>query len=127
MGLYTRLQVHAELHNLTGDALYGLVWMCDPTSMKWDQYLPDHPFFKLRRSILLFQEDSKFAPSCKKVGNIWILHTDASIKNYEGEIEKFINWIKPFVKKPLLSDKYFAQSIQESSNIIMNFSIEDIL
>lgn len=127
MGLYTRLQVHAELHNLTGDAVYGLIWMCDPFSKPGhDSLLPYHKFFKQDRAHSLFHMDRKFPPEFTKISETtWILRTNAAIKNYEGEIEMFIDWIKPFVKKPLLSDKYFAQSIQEGSGITINFSLED--
>lgn len=128
MGIYTRLQVHAELHNLTGDATYALIKLCDPRSemLSNDRLLPYHPFFKQIRTHSLFHMDRYILPVFTKISeDTWTLRTNASIKNYEGEIEMFIDWIKPFVKKPLLSDKYFAQSIQENSEITIDFTLED--
>ena len=32
-----------------------------------------------------------------KISNAWVLSSRANIKNYGSEIEKFLEWIKPFI------------------------------
>jgi len=66
--------------------------------------LPDHPLFKCERwhqlltcssyyfvprSVAIFEYDD--------VGKSWCLVSHAGLKNYDGEIGKFIDWISPYV------------------------------
>lgn len=60
----------------------------------------DHIFFQCERWYFLFlstnwgsTEGAKFYRS----GNHWVLELDTEFKNYDDEIEKFVDWITPYV------------------------------
>lgn len=70
----------------------------------WNPLLPDHPLFKTQRWNKLFCMSSHyFVPTSiqqfeyNHISDEWSLVTYASIKNYDNEIEKFFDWIRPYL------------------------------
>lgn len=67
---------------------------------------PDHPFFKSERTWLLSSGGSYYFPGAvgpkfwfDDIEHRWFLHFRTNIKNYDSEIEKFLDWIKPYIEQ----------------------------
>jgi hypothetical protein len=103
MGMYTEIYINVNLKKDTpDDVIKVLKAMCDMLSdQECNEVLADYP----DRWICLFSNMSYYTPStnCRflKFDNItqrWSLLGKGDIKNYSGEIEKFFEWIIPYVK-----------------------------
>jgi hypothetical protein len=101
MEMYTELIFGASLKpNTPKSVIEALNYMIGETKEKpVDFPLPDG------RCECLFQGSSYYfgvSSSLKKlwyddISHSWILSTRSNIKNYEGEIEDFLEWIKPYI------------------------------
>jgi len=91
MGMYTELTLNFSLKNeLPTNVLYALKVM---TSDSWDcdsDLLPKHDLFKAERFQMVLSSDSF---------NDSRIESHTEFKNYDNEIELFIDWIKPFVNQ----------------------------
>jgi len=101
MGMYTEFVMTARIKDVP-EVVAVLKYMAGQSDEK--PALPDHPLFLAPRWDMLFRCSSYyFVPlSVAKfeyddIGKYWCLISYASIKNYDQEIEKFIDWIKPYV------------------------------
>lgn len=103
MGMYTELifgaNCKADLLNEIDLAVLQYLFNNGPEPI----VLPDHPFFKCDRWKYItkslsyyFAVRSPYA-SIKhdKISETWNLSSRANLKNYDSEIEKFLDWIKP--------------------------------
>lgn len=67
--------------------------------------LPDHPFFSCQRWPLIGNRSSfyhiPFSLSRYREGYIF---SKSDLKNYDGEIEKFIHWITPYLNLNLYAE-----------------------
>ena len=103
MGMYTELIFGADLKKDTPkNVIEALKYMIGEKKEKPDDFpLPDG------RCEWLFQGSSYYfgvsRPISKimldDIGENWILSTRSNIKNYEGEIEAFLEWIKPYIDR----------------------------
>lgn len=104
MGLYTEFVFAAELsERIPLNVLNILKSMttdnaCSATLIN----IPDHPFFRTERGELLACCDSAYFPgethSCLQYNMCYYSLTIRScIKNYDSEIELFLDWIKPYI------------------------------
>lgn len=102
MGMYTEIFVKIEFKtNLPAEVVTALKWL-DGQEVR-DAPLPGHPFFKLHRAAILLQCCSYYhQPDVTRnlwfddIGGNWYLCSRSDIKNYEGEIEAFFDWVKPY-------------------------------
>ena len=89
MGMYTELTLNFSLKKeLPTNVLYALEVM---TSNNWDynfNLLPKHDLFKTERFQMVLSADSF---------NDSRIESHTKFKNYDSEIELFIDWIRPFV------------------------------
>lgn len=102
MGMYTELIFGASLKEDTPSTVIdALKYMIGETEEKPKDFpLPDG------RCEWLFRGSSYYfgvSESVSKmwfdeIANDWRLSTRSNIKNYEGEIEEFLEWIKPYIK-----------------------------
>lgn len=99
MGDYTRFEFRASLGGKTPQAVINvlehmLTWRADQLAA-----VPDHPFFgKPRWSCVGAAHGAKI--SALSAGGHQV-EFDCRFKNYDGEIEAFLNWIFPhLVKEP---------------------------
>ena len=84
---------------------------------------PDHPFFKAERTWLLRSDGSYYFPGTvepkfwfDKIANQWFLHFRTNIKNYDSEIEKFLDWIKPYIKEGVGRRNFYAIATYEEAD-----------
>jgi len=117
MGHYTELHFNAEIRKdapkRVTDTLSILVrgdfgsyreegkWMCHD-DLRIDV---DHPFFRLSRSTTMLTCDSCYFSSesystfkFDKYAKAWILCVRCNLKNYNDEIELFLDWVLPYVE-----------------------------
>ena len=101
MGMYTELIFGASLKENTEEkVINALKYMIGDIEEKPEDFsLPDG------RCEWLFQGSSYYFGVNKSVGKMWFddisnqwhISTRSNIKNYEGEIETFLKWIKPYI------------------------------
>lgn len=105
MGMYTGLNLDVQLRQDTPqDVLAMLDWMilCEPEKLENKPELPAHALFSTERWNYMLRCTSAYLepdymPESKREG----LHLIAkfNLKNYKSEIEKFLDWISPYVEK----------------------------
>lgn len=101
MGMYTELVMATRVKNVP-EVVAILKYMVGETAEQ--PPLPDHPLFSTPRWRMLFTCSSYyFVPrstalfSFDEIGEFWCLITRADLKNYDSEIELFIDWIRPYL------------------------------
>jgi len=114
MGMYTEIFINTDLKEGTPDSVIAVLKaICDK-----DQHNPvlsDHP----DRWFLLFNNGSYYTP-CTSVaaltydenGNNYSLLGKGDIKNYDNEIEKFFEWIKPWCDDEFIGYLRYEESIE---------------
>jgi hypothetical protein len=128
MGMYTLFYCNVALKPETPsemiDALKVLAQIDDSRmekikAFKW----PDHEFFSCERFTMLFTCSSAYFSDneqgvcslrqetknpCDYWGNdnVWVLKVKNSLKNYDGEIQKFVDWIKPWLYEGVIFSEY---------------------
>lgn len=102
MGRYTELIFGAVLEKDTPDIVINtLKYMLGEIKDK-----PNNSLLSKERCELLFKGSSDYFGIDKPVNRLWFNDTDnqwristrSNIKNYKGEIEEFLNWIKPYIE-----------------------------
>ena len=103
MGMYTLLQFGADLKKDTPYEVVNILWYMlgklEPTPP-----LPDHPLFQTDRWDYIlcigdsgyFDEETKHSFNAKVDGGMHLSVT-SNLKNYNQEIQHFIDWIMPYV------------------------------
>jgi len=105
MGMYTEIHFNSELkENLDKNVIDILQYMLNHSEDK--PPLPDHEFFKCSRWDMLFMCDSYYFDAdthstlrFDDISNAYYLCIRSNLKNYDDEIEKFIDWIQPYLEK----------------------------
>ncbi len=101
MGHYTNLNLRLYIKNQP-ECIEVLKYMVSKERSSQSISTPEHPFFQTERWQHLLNQDScavagietKFEPEL--FGQDYFLSTHVSIKNYCGEIEKFLNWLSSY-------------------------------
>lgn len=108
MGMYTEFHFNAELkRDLPDEVVQALTYMVKNEGEAYAFQLPDHPLFDCSRWHYMLQCDSYYfdmIPNSQfehdNIGSgSYYLSIRSNFKNYEDEIEKFIDWIKPYLNK----------------------------
>ena len=112
MGRYTELIFGADLKKDTPDnVIEALKYMIGDTEEKPKDFpLPDGRCeWLFRGSSYYFGVSSPVSKMWKDdIGGNWVLSTRSNIKNYEGEIEAFLKWIKPYIDSGSGSNDMYA-------------------
>ncbi len=103
MGMYTELNIAVELVNDSEvlDILkYMLTTSEDATK---PNHIPYHPLFNTARWRYMLQSDSFYfsgqaSSQLFKHLDYYYLNVRCNLKNYEDEIEEFLNWLAPYIK-----------------------------
>lgn len=114
MGMYTEIRVNAVFTKETPPEVRTII---ESMVMQSDfpAQAPKHPFFETARGHRLltsgssyFCEDPNQSITPRADGG-FELRATASIKNYDGEIAKFADWIRPYCmpqEGPLVTEEY---------------------
>lgn len=104
MGMYTEIHFNSELRRDTpSEVLAVLRYMLGDGD---EPPLPDHPLFSTTRWRYLFTMDSYYFDAdthstlrFDDIAKTHFLCVRSNIKNYDGEIEAFLDWIDPYLEK----------------------------
>jgi hypothetical protein len=107
MGMYTELHFNAELkkdtpedviailnYMLNREVSDGAVQNCD---LSHELFACDRWDFMLRCDSYYFSSDTKSTLRFDDISKSYFLCIKSNLKNYSGEIEKFIDWIHPYL------------------------------
>lgn len=111
MGMYTALFFDAELKQSTPDSvIQTLQYMLEDNNLKTSGrypqpiHIPDHPLFIDTCWKYMLNSGSAYFPFkvSSKLYTTWYLSTwylniKTSFKNYNDEVNKFVEWIMPYV------------------------------
>jgi len=105
MGMYTELRFKAVFLDCTPKEVIDNIGDLSASEVKSDSV-----FFGsrnvLRGASAYF--DESFCKFYNNEDGLYVLDSKANIKNYLGEIQDFINYVKPFVAFGLLKDGAFS-------------------
>ena len=89
--------------------------------------LPEHVFFKcdrfkhIARSYSYYfgysDSNSKFSLDRDSISKEYLLSIRSSIKNYNNEIEKFVDWIKPYVSNGSGTNDLLGYMLYEETSV----------
>ena len=100
MGTYTDLRLTVALREDTPDAVLGILRGHAAQDIP-SADLPDRPFFKDARwdRVLTCSSYSvlDYPPTLEQHGPFWVLRVQSALKNYTDTIEKFLDWLHPYV------------------------------
>lgn len=113
MGMYTELVCAFELKKDTPEkVIETLKYMLDYSDE--DIKTPDHELFKTHRWEFMLRSDSYYFTgttdsSMRKddIADSYIVNVRCNLKNYDDEIEKFLDWIKPYISKDYMEEREF--------------------
>ena len=111
MGMYTKvnliLPIKKDIDENTKNIIYDIFKGYGINDLKKEGIqIPEHPFFKPETRIWFpnsggsyyFTATSNSAIKYDALGEYsMVLHIDTDFKNYDYEIGKFLNWIKPYL------------------------------
>ncbi len=104
MGMYTEFHFNVELKkDIPQEVINILNFMLNKKEALSPQ-LPDHPLFQTHRWRVMLRCDSYYFPAdthstlrFDDIGKSYYLCIRCNLKNYDNEIEKFIDWIMPYL------------------------------
>lgn len=105
MGMYTEIYTKISfVKDLPAEVVTALQWLEGEFGIDDKPQLPEHPFFKLPRAYLVLRGCSYYhqpRSTCNlwfdDISGSWHLCSRADLKNYDGEIAAFFDWVKPYV------------------------------
>ena len=105
MGMYTELHFNAEVKK-GSEAVPILEYMVDNSVGTLPAVMPEHQLFQAWRWKFMFQCDSYYFDAktistfeYDKIVDNYYLCIRSNLKNYDNEIELFIDWIMPYLNK----------------------------
>lgn len=122
MGMYTELDLKVSIKDdpIVVDVLKDIA--TDGSSNIRGRL--DHPFFKTRRCDMVgwggsyyFEGQPHTQFRYDKIANCWFLTTCFNLKNYDSEIEKFLDWLCPYILTEGYLGTYWYEEQVEPINI----------
>lgn len=122
MGMYTELILGCKLKKDTPEDVIQILKFLVGDGEK-PKALPCHEFFTSARWDIALTMSSYYFAICEslqkfwkdKISETWIISTRSNIKNYDNEIEKFLDWLKPYIHQGSGQRNFFAISCYEAS------------
>ena len=74
-------------------------------------------YFGINEPLVKFWKDD--------IRNCWILSSRSNVKNYDGEIEAFLEWIKPYIEKGSGEREFYAIATYEESREPVIYYLEE--
>jgi hypothetical protein len=104
MGMYTEFHFNAEIKQGTPQNIINILEYLVGLSDLKPIDLPEHNFFSCERWDRVANSDSfNFSAKCssalifEKIGPTTYLNIKSNLKNYDDEIQNFVDWIDPYV------------------------------
>ena len=106
MGMYTELHFNSELKKEIPDGVVEILKHMIGETEKLPLSLPEHELFRTGRWDTMLNFDSYYFDAdthstlrFDSISDAYFLCIRSNLKNYDDEIEKFINWIMPYLNK----------------------------
>lgn len=123
MGHYTEFVFAAKLKADTPDEIIDTLKMV--VEGPPENVVIDHPFFKCDRWRWFGSQSSQMFGYTRPASNVdydhianqWMVSIRCSLKNYQGEIDHFIDWIKPYVEYGSGDCNLLGYSMDEDGDI----------
>lgn len=124
MGMYTELHFNAELaKNVPEPVIEVLKYMVGDIEQK-PGVLPEHELFAngtrwrgmLRTDSYYFDADTHSTLRFDEIGGQYYLCIRTNLKNYGSEIEKFIDWIAPYLDEHINNGDFLGFYRYEENN-----------
>ena len=104
--MYTELVLGINLkEDVPNEVVDILTYMLESDQESLEPTLPDHNLFRSDRWKFMLRCDSYYFAGFTHsemyyddIGKQWEINIRCNLKNYDNEIEKFINWISPYVE-----------------------------
>lgn len=101
MGMYTKLHCNIKIKKDATECIDILEYMLSDNDDEYYGKLPDHDFFMTARWRFMLQCSSFYFTgtnnsSLKETSNYYVLHCDCDLKDYDNEIELFLDWISQY-------------------------------
>ena len=127
MGMYTEIIFGASLKINTPKSVIDTIKYLisdEITDADMDSKIMQHPFFCSDRNWLLRSAGSYYFPGVVEPkfnfddnSKQWYLHFRTNIKNYDNEIEKFLDWIRPYIDQGVGTRNFYTVvTYEEQSN-----------
>lgn len=126
MGLYTELILGCSLDvsspKIVIDTLKWMIYGDGESEIPSE--LPQHPFFTNEETrIWMLRSSSYYFGVCEcvnrmwydNIGGRWIISSRSNVKNYNKEIEMFLDWLKPYIRSGSGSRDFYAIVCYESA------------
>lgn len=104
MGTYTQFHFASEIKKDTPKEVIEILTYMTSYEVE-PKKLPNHKFFKCERWKMLFRMDSYYFPATThcdlrldEITNSYFLTVTSNLKNYDEEIDKFVDWITPHIE-----------------------------
>lgn len=126
MGMYTEFVFGAELKQDTPDFVINILkYMITDDPRRNDLQVDRHVLFQTDRWHqigLCCSYYFGFSKPCSKIyfddiSKSWKFAIRCSIKNYDDEIEKFIDWITPFIERGSGERDFLGYSLYEEDEV----------
>lgn len=102
MGMYTELVMGIQLKRNAPDDVIEML-NCMVLGVEKPDIVPTHDLFKTNRwnwmfssSSYYFDGDTHSTLRFDKICNVYVLTVRCDLKNYDSEVEKFLDWIAPY-------------------------------
>lgn len=98
MGMYTELFFSAEFKDKLSDVDEAAIQFLFGDAERPDK-VPEHDFFKCSRAYWMFSSPRYAGPGVTLKLGVYYRHVVAhiEIKNYGGEVEAFLDWVRPLL------------------------------
>ena len=128
MGMYTEFVFGVSLlSTIPKEVIDILDFLVNSSEFNYTNNLPNHKFFSNHRfrSIALCSSyyfgysdsNSKFSLDNEGISKEYLLSIRSSIKNYNNEIEYFVDWIKPYVSNGSGTNDLLGYMLYEEASV----------
>lgn len=124
MGMYTEIVYAAELQREAPQQVIDVLAYMVGDSETQPSLLPDHPLFRTARWDIMLRCDSYYFDGdthstfrFDDIAGAWVLTVRSNFKNYDGEIDLFVDWLAPHIATApgtLLGYQRYEESEQPS-------------
>lgn len=114
MGMYTEIIFGAELKRDTPKNIIDIIQKLVDGNEEEVEEIINHPFFFDERIWFMNSAGAYFIDpypprfTYNEYTKSWTLHFRTSIKNYSGTINKFLDWIKPYISYGSGTNNFYA-------------------
>lgn len=132
MGMYTQLHLGVRLKKNLGDANKDIINFMLGEQESEPVELPQHELFNHSRWQYMLQCDSYYFEyktthlfKYDEIGDCYWFNVTCNLKNYENEIELFLNWLLPYIEEEHCMIGYFRYEENSMPAIITLDSIRN--